>query len=601
MTMINERVQNLRLLMEEKGLDAYLLISTDPHQNEYLPPYWNRRMFISGFSGDYCNIAITKNEAMLWTDGKEELKAKTQLKDTPYSYFVKEAVTADFSLEINWLAEKLPKDGTLGLDPQTITASQMDALRETLKEKNIKISFTDPNLVDLLWKDRPPFPSTPVIFRDKKYEPVSAKEKLEKIQKIMKEKNIDVHVVSNLESIARLFNVRGTDIAYTPLVVSYLIITNEKSFWFVNKRRVKDSSSLPDSLVVMHYDEFAAKLKELTAQRTVLLNPNEVSQWIINNIDVSARLIKAPSPILELMAIKTPVELAHMINANIKDSVAMTKIIYWLKSNIGKKKITEWNVSEKMLEFKKEEQGFIDLSFETTVAYGKNAAVIHYFPDSSNPKNSTALQKKGMVIIDSGGNYVDGTTDITRTVSLGPVTKEMKQNYTRVLKGHLLLRHTKFPRGTRGYQLDTLARKFLWDAGHNYYHGTGHGIGYCSCVHERTGIGISTLRPSVIDKSMTLTNEPGYYEEGHYGIRIENCVYVEEDKKLSKVNGKNPVLGFVDMTFCPYEISLIEKSMLTKQELNQINDYHKMVLKVLTPRIKDKKVLLWLKTACRAI
>lgn len=596
--MIKERLKELRALMKDHGINAYLLISTDPHQNEYLPPYWDRCRFISGFTGTYCRITVTDKDAMVWTDGKEELKVKKELKRTPYKYFVKDLVTADLKAEIEWLAEKMPRNGVLGLDPATVSVVQMDALKELLNSKGIKIKYTDPNLVDLLWEKRPLLSQSPVVFRDRKFEPVSAVDKIKKIQKIIKEKGAEVHVISNLESIARLLNVRGDDIAHTPLVISYLIITLDRVLWFVNKKRIKDLEHVTANITVFNYDEFTKELKNITEMRTVFVDPNEVSQLVMNNIAPSAKIIKDTSPMIAFKAIKTPKELKHMINANIKDSISLIKTIRWVKNNVGRRKVTEWDVSQKITEFKKEEKDFVDLSFESTVAYGKNAAIIHY---SANETKSAVIKNKGMLLLDCGGNYLDGTSDITRTISVGKVTREMKESYTMVLKGHLSLENAKFPRGTRGYQLDTLARRPIWDKGLNYYHGTGHGIGYCTCVHETSGIGLSPLKTTIFDEGMTLTNEPGYYKEGHYGIRIENCIYVAKNSKLSRINGKNTVLEFKEMTMCPYETSLIEKSILNKQEIEWINEYHRLVFKTLKGRIKDKKILTWLKDACATI
>jgi len=596
--MIKERLKELRALMKNHGINAYLLISTDPHQNEYLPPYWDRCRFISGFTGTYCRIIITDKETMMWTDGKEELKVKKDLKKTPYKYYVKELVTADLRMEIEWLAEKLPRNSVLGIDPQTVTVTQMDALKELLNNKGIKVKYTDPNLIDLLWEKRPTLSQSAIVFRDKKYEPVSAVEKIKKLQKIMKEKGTDVHVISNLESIARLLNVRGNDIEYTPLVISYLIVTLDQVLWFVNKKRIKDLEHVTANIIAFDYEDFAKILKNITEKRTVLVDTNEISQWIMNNISPSAKIVKETSPLITFKGIKTEKELKHIIHANIKDSISLIKTIHWIKNNVGKKKITEWDVAQKIVEFKKEGKVFIDLSFGSTVAYGKNAAIIHY---SAQPDNSSVIKNKGMLLLDAGGNYLDGTSDITRTISVGETTKEMKESYTMVLKGHLSLGQAKFPKGTRGYHLDVLARRPIWDKGFNFYHGTGHGVGYCTCVHETSGIGISPLKVAILDEGMVLTNEPGYYKAGHYGVRIENCIYVAKNSHLTKINGKNTVLEFKELTMCPYEKTLIEKNILTKQEIEWINNYHCLVFKTLKAHIKDKKILAWLKDACATI
>ncbi len=596
--MISERLKELRVVMKEHKVDAYLLFSTDPHQNEYLPQYWNRTLFLSGFTGDFCNIAVTHDEAMLWTDSRFDITVKKELKKTPYNHDIKQGSRAVLGQEIDWLLERIPKNGILGIDPQIITEPQLESLKAKFKSNGIKVFYTEKNLVDLIWKGRPTLPQTPVIFRDKKYEPVSAVEKIKLLQKAMRQKGADVCIVSNLEFIARLLNVRGNDIQNNPLVISYLIVTMDHVLWFVNKKRIKDIEHITANITVFEYEEFAEQLKEITELRNVLVDPNECSQWVMNNIAASAKIIKDSSPLAAFIGIKTKAEIKHMLNACIKDSLSMINTIYWVKNNVYKKRITELDVSKKILEFKKQQKDFVGLSFENTIAYGKNAAIVHYSPTE---KDNATIQNKGMLLIDSGGNYLDGTSDITRTISVGPVTKEMKKDYTTVLKGHLSLGHARFPKGTRGYHLDALARRPLWDSGVNYYHGTGHGVGYCTCVHETSGVGIGALKGIILDEGMTLTNEPGYYREGHYGIRIENCMYIAKNTALSKTNGKDPVLEFRDMTMCPYETVLIDRTMLTSEEINWVNGYHREVLKTLTPRIKDKKMLAWLKKACVTI
>lgn len=598
--MINERVKKLREQMKKNGIDAYILPGTDPHQAEYLPEHWKRREFISGFTGSYGHIAITLDKAVLWTDGRYEIQVKKELNNSPFEGRIKEQHTADLYTEINWVIDELlhKNGGVVGIDSQLININQAEAVKESLKHHHkISLKYLEKNLIDEIWEKRPPLPNSPVIFRDHNFENVSASEKIEKLQKIMIEKEIDMHVVSNLESIARILNIRASDIHYNPLAISYLIVETDKITWFIDKNRLPDGymDKLPKNSIILPYNDFIKTLNKISKGKNVLIDPNEISQEIMNNIDTSADVKKETSPIVSIKAIKNKFEINKMFEANINDGISVIKAIYWLKNEVKKRTVSEWEMSEKIEELKKEQKDFMYLSFDTIVSYKDNGAIIHYFPKKDS---SADIKPEGIVLIDNGGQYLGCTTDMTRTISVGKTSKEIKENYTRVLKGHVNLARIKFPQGTRAYQLDALARQFLWAEGLGYQHGTGHGIGYCTSVHETTNVGISPLKTVILEEGMTLSNEPGYYKEGEYGIRVENMIAIEKDENLTQINGKYTFLKFRQLTLCPYERDLIVMDLLNPREINWINNYHKLVVKTLSPQIKDQEILNWLEEAC---
>jgi len=600
--MINERIKKLRDLMKRQGIDAYVLPGADPHQDSsYFPEHWQRRMFLSGFTGSSGQIVVTMDKAMLWTDGRYEIQVRQELKGSPFESCVKEQHTADLSMEIDWaINELLPKNGgIIGIDPQLININQAESLKESLKHHHsISLKYTETNLVDSIWDDQPSLPNTPVVLRDEKYENVTASQKIQALQKILIEKEVDMHIVSNLESIARMLNVRATDIEYTPLAISYLIVEKDRTFWFIDEKRLPEGykSKMPSNTTILPYLDFNKKLRELSKNKNVLIDPSEISQSVLNNIDPSADVKKEVSPINSFKAIKNKFEINNMFEAHTQDGVSMVKTIYWLKKEIKKNNITEWEVTEKIYEFKKEQKDFLDISFFPVVAYNSNGAIIHYMPKKKDA--CSLIKPEGTVLLDVGGQYLGSTTDMTRTITVGKASKEIKENYTRVLKGHVNLGRIKFPQGTRAYQLDALARQFLWMEGLEYQHGTGHGIGYCTCVHETTNVGVSPLKNVILEEGMTFTNEPGYYKEGAYGIRIENVVAIEKDEELTQSSGKYTFLKLRPLTLCPYERELIVTSLLNPREINWINSYHKLVLKNLRTRIKDQELLDWLEDAC---
>ncbi|MCX6113554.1 MAG: aminopeptidase family protein P [Proteobacteria bacterium] len=599
--MRDEKIKKLRALMKKHKIDAYLIPATDQHQNEYLPEFWNEVKFLSDFKGEDANITVTMDKAVLWTDARFEIYVKQQLKDSPFEGRVKEiAHRFDLYLELTWMMEQIRNSSimTIGLDPKLINISQNELLKDILKSyKKVSIKYIEENLVDGIRQKQTSLPDTPVVIRDEKYEDTSASKKIETVQKFMKEQNIDLHVVSNLESIARLLNIRAMDIKFTPLAISYLILTHDAVLWFINEKRLPSGykSRLPQTLQIFPYKDFIKTLKKVSKNKKVLLDPNEISQWIFNNIDSTAKIKKGTSLILPIKAIKNKFEIEKMFDAHVRDGVSVVKAIYWLKKEINNRKITEWEVCEKLLEFKKEYKDFLDLSFASIVSYNSNAASIHYTPSKNS---SDTIKPEGLILIDVGGQYLGSTTDMTRTITVGKCSEEMKKNYTRVLKGHVDLAMAIFLSGSRGYHVDILARQHLWEQGYDYKHGTGHGIGYCSCVHETTNASVGPLKTGILEEGMTLTNEPGYYKEGEYGIRIENAMAVEKDTKFTRTSTKDVFLKFKQLTMCPYEKELIDLDMMSKDEIKWIDEYHKSVFRNIKQYIKDAELLTWLEAAC---
>ncbi|MFH1223018.1 MAG: M24 family metallopeptidase [Pseudomonadota bacterium] len=586
-----DKLKKLRVLMKKEHIDAYLLTNSDPHQNEYIPEHWARNKYLTGFTAPYCNIIITQKSSKLWINAMETIRAKYELKGSPFTYETLLVVAPGFNSEINWTNKEFGKDFVLGIDAQTLTINQMDALKNTTSSMpGITIKQLNTDLVTEIWEQRPPLSTSTLMFRDERFEDLSADDKIMSVQKILKEKNIDLHVVLNLESIARVMNVRGTDLPYEPMAVSCLIIGKNNVSWFLNRKRLPKGYKkyLPKNTSLLDYKDFWKKLKVLSKNKVVLVAPNETSQSTLNNMATSAKIIKDVSPITRIKALKTPFEIKNIANACVKDCSALIKAIFWIKNEVKKHPVNELELVQKIIKLKKEQKHFFSLSFIVIAAYNENAADTHYHPTERSNKK---IKNKGLVLVDTGGQYLDGTTDTTRTVTVGVVPKEIKENYTRVLKGHVNIAGAIFPQGTRAYNIDVLARKFLWDKGLDYPHKTGHGIGYYGCVHETSGVGIGPLMATVLEEGMVMSNEPGYYKEGRYGIRIENMVYVAKDKKTN-------YLCFKQLTMCPYEKELIVKKMLTAEEIKWINDYHRTVYKNLAPNIGNGKLLAWLKKAC---
>jgi len=596
--MSKEHVDSLRKLMKKNKIDAYLIPSTDPHQSEYLPALWQRRAWFSGFNGSAGDIVVTKDKAGLWTDSRYFIQAEEQLDGSGIKLF-KMGQVGVLSL-IEFLKETLKPGDQVGVDPRLLSKSEAENLKIELGAKNIALMYEEENLVDLLWQDQPGLPETPVFIWDKQYAGESADSKLKRIRENMQTEGADVHVLTTLDAIAWTFNIRSEDVLYNPVAISYALIMQEKAELFIHPAKItkKVKKALKSVCTVYKYDEFKKRLLKYAGKnKKVWLDPTSVSQWIVSQVvkKKSAPIYKE-SPVTMFKAQKNAAELEGFRKCHIRDGVAMVKFLHWLENAVPKGGVTEISASDKLETFRAEQDLFRGLSFETISAYKEHAAIVHY---TSSPETDVELKSEGIYLIDSGGQYLDGTTDITRTIALGKPTEEQKDRYTRVLKGHIALALSSFPQGTQGIQLDTLARKPLWEVGLNYGHGTGHGVGAFLGVHEGPQ-GISYYRGIGVplELGMICSNEPGFYKAGEYGIRIETLINVVKDQEKSSDDFE--FYKFETATLCPIDQNLVDKSLLNAEEIDYFNAYHKRVLETLAPFLEGVE-LSWLKKATRTL
>ena len=594
--MIKKRMEALRSLMKKNKIKAYLVPSTDPHQSEYLPVMWERRKWLSGFTGSAGDLAITLKKTGLWTDSRYFLQAEQQLQGSGIDLF-KIGIPGVPTIP-QWLKKELKAEDKVGFDPRLFSYNETQKLKSFLKEWRIKLTPIEKNLIDNIWQDQPPFPKNQIKPHPKKYAGRSIEEKLEMLRQQMKEEKVKAHILTTLDSIAWVFNIRGTDVEFNPVVIAYAIITPKKAMLFTDMEKIINTVQrhLGESVQVYNYDDFRKQLKQLTkSELKVWLDPDSVSYWIVDILKKDCDLFFKESPVTRLKALKNKTEITDAKAAHIRDGVAMVKFLHWLERTVPQGGLTEISASQKLEEFRQELDLYQGPSFETIAGYQEHGAIVHY---ASTPQTDVELKPRGIFLIDSGGQYLDGTTDITRTIALGKPTAEQKDRFTRILKGHISLAMTRFPRGTAGNQLDTIARKPLWDINQNYGHGTGHGIGAYLNVHEGPqaisyyrGLGVP------LEPGMIISNEPGFYKTGEYGMRVENLIVVVEDK-----NGKttNDFYSFETISFCPIDLNLIDKNLLSARELGWLNSYHKKVKELLSPYLnKDEKE--WLTKATRQI
>lgn len=594
---MKKKIKALRKLMQEYGVQAYLVPSSDPHQNEYVPDFWQRRRFMTGFTGSAGDAVITQTKAGLWTDSRYFLQAAAQLDTDNFTLF-KMGMPDVPALEA-WISKELEKGDTLGIDPQVVSHKRFMDLKKALGIKGIELKSIETNLVDAVWDGRPEQPKGKIELHEEKYSGVSMESKLQRLRENLEENSVDAHVITMLDSIAWLFNIRGSDVKFNPLVISYAIVTPEKASLFIDPDKVNDKAraALKNAVQISSYEDFRPELQSLAQNNCrVWLDETSVSQWIVDNLKDGAELRFMPSPIHLSKAVKNETEISGFKAAHLRDGVAMVRFLHWLDQSVGKIEVTEISAAEKLAEFRAGNDLFKGLSFETVSAYGAHGAIVHYAPA---PETNALLKPEGTYLVDSGGQYLDGTTDITRTVALGPATVEQKDRFTRVLKGLIDLSMTSFPQGTAGKQLDTISRLALWEKGLNFSHGTGHGIGTYLNVHEGPHaisfyrcIGIS------LEPGMITTIEPGFYKENEYGIRIENVALVVKDEEKSREG--LIFYKFETLTLCPIDIRLIKKELLSRAEIDWLNSYHRKIYSAMAPLL-DMSEAEWLEKATAKI
>ncbi|MGA1793429.1 MAG: aminopeptidase P family protein [Thermoplasmatota archaeon] len=590
---VSERVAALRKLMEREGIKAYLVPSTDAHHSEYLPECWKRREWISGFTGSAGDVMITMDKGGLWTDGRYFLQAEEQLQGSGIDLF-KMGMPDVPKLE-DWVARELKEGDKVGIDPKLISIDSATKLSRTLKERGVLLEYIESNLVDELWTDQPSPSKAPVIILSDVFTGETVKEKLGKVREKFEDKLCDAHVIASLDAIAWVFNIRGTDIDFNPLVISYAAITKDSAYLFIDGDKVTDElRGALDGLVEFRpYEGVQDFLKGFKGK--VWLDPKTVNKWIALNLDKEVKTHMERSPIQDIKSIKNATELQGFRDCLVVDGIAMVKYLKWLKEEVPKGGVWEISAAEKLEEYRRMGDKFVGLSFTTISGYAGHGAIIHYDP---TPETDVEIKPEGIYLVDSGGQYLNGTTDITRTIAMGEPGDEEKEMFTRVLQGHIQIAMLRFPVGFSGKQLDAFARKALWDIGKNYNHGTGHGIGHYLNVHEGP-MGITPRDIGVpLKAGNVLSNEPGYYKADEYGIRTENLIVVQEDEEFSSEEFK--FLKFETLTMCPIDLNLVEPSLMTVKEREWLNDYHRTVYEKLSPHLSDEEKE-WLKNETRPI
>ena len=578
--MYAERLKALRGEMKKRGISCYLIPTADFHESEYVGDYFKAREYITGFTGSAGTAVVTPDEAGLWTDGRYFLQAEDQLKGHEFTlYKIGEEGVPTVP---EFLRDHLSEGGALGFDGRVINLDLYESLLALAEAKGARIESGE-DLVDLVWPDRPALSCRPVFPLEEKYTGKSARDKIAELRRVMAEKGAEAHLLTSLPDVAWLLNLRGDDVAHSPVILSYLALTAKECLWFVKEEALSPAvrQALSEAEVgIRPYGSFYDYIASLPEGVSVLLDPGTVNSRIASSLPKGARMIREKNPTALMKAVKNPVEIENTRHAHLLDAVAVTKFMIWLKQNVGKIPMTEISVADRLEAFRREGKGFLELSFSTIAGYGPHGAVIHY---GATPESDLPLRPEGFLLVDSGAHYLEGTTDITRTFALGPVTDEMKENFTRVLIGHLNLACIRFPYGVGGYNLDVLARMPLWEESLDYKHGTGHGVGHILSVHEGPNAfrwkSVPGKAETVLEEGMITSDEPGYYLENGYGIRIESELLCRKADK----NEFGQFMYFENLTYVPIDLDAVEPSLLTSRDKARLNAYHASVYEKVSP------------------
>ena len=594
---IKQKLNALRILMKEKKIDAYLVPTDDFHGSEYVGDYFKCRKYITGFTGSAGTAIITQDMAGLWTDGRYFIQAADQLRDTTIALF--KSGEPGVPTVHQFLNDKLEEGMCLGFDGRTVSAREAEELQELLQEKHITFSVND-DLIGEIWEDRPVLSCEPVMELDVRWTGKSRADKIAEIREQMKAKEADTFILTSLDDIAWLLNIRGNDIHCCPVVLSYLVMMENELRLYANAAAFSEeirSNLEADGVKIYPYDDVYSYVQTISSDKKVLLSRANVNSRLVSNIPSEVTILDEPNLTLLPKAVKNKTEMENERIAHIKDGIAVTKFIHWLKKNVTRTTITELSAAEKLYQFRSEQEHFLGDSFDPIIAYGTHAAIVHY---SATEATDIPLEARGMVLADTGGHYLEGTTDITRTIVLGPVTAKEKKFFTAVLRGNLNLAAAKFKYGCTGLNLDYLARGPLWELGEDYNHGTGHGVGYLLNVHE----GPNSFRwknlpgnpAPVLEEGMIPSDEPGYYLENEFGIRHENLVLCKKAEKTSF----GQFMCFEPLTMVPFDLEGINPEEMTERERKLLNDYHQKVYTTISPYL-DEEEKEWLKQATREI
>lgn len=583
--------------MKEKKIDAYLVATDDFHGSEYVGDYFKCRKYITGFTGSAGTAIITQDMAGLWTDGRYFIQAADQLRDTTIALF--KSGEPGVPTVHQFLNDKLEEGMCLGFDGRTVSAREAEELQELLQKKHITFSVND-DLIGEIWEDRPVLSCEPVMELDIRWTGKSRADKIAEIREQMKAKEADTFILTSLDDIAWLLNIRGNDIHCCPVVLSYLVMMENELRLYANAAAFSEeirSNLEADGVKIYPYDDVYSYVQSISSDKKVLLSRANVNSRLVSNIPSEVTILDEPNLTLLPKAVKNKTEMENERIAHIKDGIAVTKFIHWLKKNVTRTTITELSAAEKLYQFRSEQEHFLGDSFDPIIAYGTHAAIVHY---SATEATDIPLAARGMVLADTGGHYLEGTTDITRTIVLGPVTAKEKKFFTAVLRGNLNLAAAKFKYGCTGLNLDYLARGPLWELGEDYNHGTGHGVGYLLNVHE----GPNSFRwknlpgnpAPMLEEGMITSDEPGYYLENEFGIRHENLVLCKKAEKTSF----GQFMCFEPLTMVPFDLEGINPEEMTERERKLLNDYHQKVYTTISPYL-DEEEKEWLKQATREI
>ena len=593
---VSERVEALRKLMAEKGIDAYVVPTADFHQSEYVGEHFKARQFITGFTGSYGTAVITRDDAGLWTDGRYFFQATNEMAGSGIRLM--KMFVGDTPSVTEFLADAVPEGGTVGFDGRVLAMGEGQEFEEVLSAKNIKIDYSE-DLIDQIWEDRPPLSEKPAFFLEEKYSGESTESKLKRVREKMKESGADVHIIASLDDTFWLLNVRGDDIDFFPLMLSYSIVTMDSMELYVDERKLDDQirAELAKNNVHIHpYNDIYEDIKKLDTSLTAMIDPMKMNYALYKNIP--CKIVEAANPTILMKAMKNPVELENIKEAHIKDGIAITKFMYWVKTRYDKEKITELSSVDKLTSLRAEQEGYIRDSFEPLCAFADHAAIMH---NSPSEESDVQLKEGAFFLNDTGGGYYQGSTDITRTFVLGSVDQEMKKYFTAVVRAMMRLSRAKFLYGCYGYNLDILARGPIWDLDLDFQCGTGHGVGYLGNVHEpptgfRWYIVPSKNEHHQLEEGMVITDEPGIYEDGKFGIRIENEFIVRKGVQ----NKYGQFMHFETITFAPIDLDGIDPEEMSKDEREWLNNYHKDVYEKIGPHLTDEERE-WLKEYTRAI
>lgn len=589
---IKERIHALRMTFRPNNIKAFIIPSTDPHLSEYVAPYWMSREWISGFTGSAGTAVILMDKAGLWADSRYFLQAEKELEGSGITLY-KEMLPETPSIT-KFLCQNLKPGESVSIDGKMFSVQQVEQMKEDLAPYQLQVNlFGDP--LKNIWKDRPSMPDAPAFIYDVKYAGKSCGEKVAAIRTELKEKGIFALFLSSLDEIAWTLNLRGSDVHCNPVIVSYLLVTQDEVVYFISPEKITQEVNeyLQEQQVSLRkYDEAESFLNSFAGEN-ILIDPKKTNYAIYSAINPACKVVRGESPVTLLKAIRNEQEIAGIHHAMQRDGVALVKFLKWLEASVLSGKETEQSVDRKLHEFRAAQPLYMGESFDTIAGYKEHGAIVHY---SATEESDVTLQSKGFLLLDSGAQYLDGTTDITRTIALGELTEEEKTDYTLILKGHIALAMAKFPAGTRGAQLDVLARMPIWSHGMNFLHGTGHGVGHFLSVHEGPQSIRMNENPIVLQPGMVTSNEPGVYKAGSHGIRTENLTLVCKDKE----GMFGEYFKFETITLCPICKKGIIKEMLTAEEVKWFNDYHQTVYKKLSPSLNEEEKK-WLLEATKAI